>query len=154
MVVVMFAWQKLVDARGVKREVCDLREVVRTSGLSRQSILLPGYTTPFWQGFLLAGLVFVTVWKLIVLTVFPVLGDIQLFSVAGLMLYGFLFVFPGMLFGIEMARFGWRSPQHAIDAMIRVRLCPSCGYSLYECEPKPDGCTVCPECGAAWRLEP
>ena len=148
----MFAWQKLVDARGAKHEVCDLREVLRSSGNSRETVLLPGYTTPFWQGFLLAGLIFVTVWKLIVLTVFPILGDLHIDSVAGLLLYAFLFVFPGTLLGLEMSRYGWRSPQHAIDAMLRVRLCPSCGYSLYECESESDGCTVCPECGAAWRM--
>ena len=30
--------------------------------------------------------------------------------------------------------------------------CPTCGYSLRRLDPEPDGCTVCPECGAAWRL--
>lgn len=31
-------------------------------------------------------------------------------------------------------------------------LCPSCGYHLQGLAPDPDGCTICPECGAAWRL--
>lgn len=30
--------------------------------------------------------------------------------------------------------------------------CPSCGYDLRPQPAHPDGCTVCPECGAAWRL--
>lgn len=30
--------------------------------------------------------------------------------------------------------------------------CPACQYSLASLEPATDGCTVCPECGAAWRL--
>jgi hypothetical protein len=30
--------------------------------------------------------------------------------------------------------------------------CASCGYDLRSLTPAPDGCTVCPECGAAWRL--
>lgn len=30
--------------------------------------------------------------------------------------------------------------------------CASCGYDLREVHPSPDGCAVCPECGAAWRL--
>lgn len=31
-------------------------------------------------------------------------------------------------------------------------LCPSCVHSLKGLLPSGDGCTVCPECGAAWRL--
>lgn len=30
-------------------------------------------------------------------------------------------------------------------------LCGSCGYSLGSLSAQPDGCLVCPECGAAWR---
>jgi hypothetical protein len=38
-------------------------------------------------------------------------------------------------------------------AMTAVRrgLCGSCGYSLEALAPEPDGCLLCPECGAAWR---
>jgi hypothetical protein len=31
-------------------------------------------------------------------------------------------------------------------------LCYACGYDLADLHPEADGCTVCPECGAAWRL--
>jgi hypothetical protein len=30
--------------------------------------------------------------------------------------------------------------------------CPACMYSLAELPAESDGCTVCPECGGAWRL--
>ena len=30
--------------------------------------------------------------------------------------------------------------------------CASCGYSMVQLEPDGDGCTVCPECGSAWRI--
>ena len=30
--------------------------------------------------------------------------------------------------------------------------CGGCTFSLAGLNPEPDGCTVCPECGAAWRL--
>lgn len=36
--------------------------------------------------------------------------------------------------------------------VIRAHFCPSCSYRLRGVPPEPDGCTVCPECGAAWRL--
>ena len=35
---------------------------------------------------------------------------------------------------------------------LREGHCPACGYGLAEIEPEADGCRVCPECGAAWRL--
>lgn len=30
--------------------------------------------------------------------------------------------------------------------------CLVCAYPLAELESEPDGCTVCPECGAVWRI--
>lgn len=40
----------------------------------------------------------------------------------------------------------------AIVRCLRRRVCPSCGYPLPNVEPQEDGCTVCPECGAAWNV--
>lgn len=39
-----------------------------------------------------------------------------------------------------------------IEALLREGLCPSCGYEIKTVPPQADGCSVCPECGAAWRL--
>lgn len=36
--------------------------------------------------------------------------------------------------------------------LLEARLCASCGYSLSEIGPSPDGCRVCSECGSAWRI--
>lgn len=36
--------------------------------------------------------------------------------------------------------------------LLRMKECPSCRYHLDDLEPDPDGCTICPECGAAWRV--
>lgn len=33
------------------------------------------------------------------------------------------------------------------------RRCGACGYDLRQFEPAPDGCAVCPECGAAWHRD-
>lgn len=30
--------------------------------------------------------------------------------------------------------------------------CPACQYSLEAISPTLDGCTICPECGGAWRM--
>ena len=47
-------------------------------------------------------------------------------------------------------RLGVRRDQRRLRRLPSV--CGPCGYSLTGLAPDPDGCTVCPECGAAWRL--
>lgn len=38
--------------------------------------------------------------------------------------------------------------------MLRHRHCPHCGYDIHGLPAEePDGATVCPECGCAWRLD-
>ncbi len=37
-------------------------------------------------------------------------------------------------------------------AMLRVGVCPACLYEVEGVPREADGCVVCPECGAAWRL--
>jgi len=39
-----------------------------------------------------------------------------------------------------------------VGAFLAERRCPACGYDLAGAAPADDGCTVCPECGAAWKL--
>jgi hypothetical protein len=45
---------------------------------------------------------------------------------------------------------GWRRRVRA--AILAEHRCPSCSYPLGELAAEGDGCTVCPECGAAWRV--
>lgn len=48
-----------------------------------------------------------------------------------------------------------RSHRQEVARMVASeRYCASCGYSLREIDAAPDGCTVCPECGSAWRIDP
>ena len=44
------------------------------------------------------------------------------------------------------------SGRAAKRALLGAALCPSCSDDLWAVEPEPDGCRVCPTCGAAWRL--
>ncbi len=39
----------------------------------------------------------------------------------------------------------------AFTALLANDFCPGCGYGIGDIRPEHDGCTVCPECGAAWR---
>lgn len=46
---------------------------------------------------------------------------------------------------------GTRIHAGLIRCKVRYR-CPSCNYALGGLTLEPDGCTVCPECGSAWKL--
>ena len=75
-----------------------------------------------------------------------------------------LLVLPGLSYTPAMSGlpplivvvFIWSGRRYARGRYHRVILakqyCPSCGYRLVGARPEGDGCTVCPECGAAWRL--
>lgn len=43
---------------------------------------------------------------------------------------------------------------YALHHLPALLICPACGHSLRGLSPEPDGCTACPECGAAWRAAP
>lgn len=45
-----------------------------------------------------------------------------------------------------------RFAQHITTAALDTQRCPQCLYHLHDLIAEPDGCTSCPECGAAWRL--
>jgi hypothetical protein len=47
----------------------------------------------------------------------------------------------------------WRS-RAIIDHLLSKHRCPACAFDLRGLTADPDGCTICPECGAAWRLPP
>jgi len=43
--------------------------------------------------------------------------------------------------------------RRAIRACVRFGHCSACAYEIRGLPAAPDGCTVCPECGAAWRVD-
>jgi len=45
-----------------------------------------------------------------------------------------------------------RCQRGAVTQLRGLRKCLSCGYELRGLTPAEDGCVVCPECSAAWRL--
>lgn len=64
----------------------------------------------------------------------------------------------GMSICLLMVRAHWhrRKWTHHPDGLITPSLirdtCPGCDYPLAAAVPEPDGCSLCPECGAAWNL--
>lgn len=49
----------------------------------------------------------------------------------------------------------WLAPMPKINAtlLLVAGRCPQCAYVLEDLKSEPDGCIVCPECGAAWKAE-
>jgi hypothetical protein len=44
------------------------------------------------------------------------------------------------------------TPQGMKDALLAAGRCPSCAYRIDQLPIQNDGCTICPECAAAWVL--
>lgn len=53
------------------------------------------------------------------------------------------------MWAIEHALARWRLK----GALVSAGYCACCLTSMRDQSPQSDGCTVCPECGAAWRLD-
>lgn len=69
-------------------------------------------------------------------------------------------VMPALASGVMVSVFVYRSRRavrriapRIIDAFLFEGRCPGCGYVLDGTQIEPDGCRVCPECGAAWKAE-
>jgi hypothetical protein len=68
-----------------------------------------------------------------------------------------IMVGPVVVFIVFMmwhARRVWpfEGPRALVRGLVGEGLCPSCTYSIEGLTPEGDGCVVCPECGAAWRV--
>lgn len=55
-----------------------------------------------------------------------------------------------VVIGAIALRANW--PSRLIRLRLRQGDCGACGYYLGDLPPEMDGCTPCPECGAAWRV--
>ncbi len=54
------------------------------------------------------------------------------------------------IIAVPLTRWYWNPV--IVSAVLHEGHCGSCGYALPEGATASDGCTVCPECGAAWKL--
>jgi hypothetical protein len=71
----------------------------------------------------------------------------------GLAFVWFILPWAGLVLLAEYQYLGpKRVANEAIKNCLEERTCPACLYSLVDLKPAPDGCVLCPECGAAWRL--
>ena len=156
----MTRWHKLTDARGAKRKQCFINQAIKASRLTRKELLRPKESGSFWKMLFLTGaLAFVLCILFLIYTLsMLLLMNPTPSSVASFVVIEFLmaifasFLFTGSVCGYMHNKIMWRSRESAIRAMTRSGLCPSCGYEIRQIPPESDGCVVCPECNAAWKL--
>lgn len=70
----------------------------------------------------------------------------QIVAAAGIFAFVFLYATPAL--GYINAK----HPKLLRRAILARKHCLWCKYDISSLEAASDGCTVCPECGAAWRL--
>ncbi len=58
---------------------------------------------------------------------------------------------PGLVAAMVVA--AWSQRRFGPAARLGRGLCGGCGYDLHALVEQEDGCRICPECGAAWRLK-
>jgi hypothetical protein len=68
-------------------------------------------------------------------------------------LTGVLYVGSALMLFVLGALYAARFQEAQRRALIRRGYCPACCYRIGGVPAQPDGCVVCPECGAAWRRD-
>jgi hypothetical protein len=127
------------DSRGTLRKI--VRPAQLGAGLARHMISMAAQSAAaFW--FLLISSILCSIPFAIAAE--ESTADRLLITFLGLLAYG----------ALASAFLGgrWLFLRRGVRLLLRDRLCPACGYRLSGIAPADDGCTVCPECGAAWRF--
>jgi hypothetical protein len=128
-------------------ELTDEKEQALDRALDELSALQNTVQIRWWQGVIVIApmLLFVL---LVVLWRELVLDNLLWFLIPAL-------IVPGLLMAPVLKR-NCDSSSNRLPTrrLVEAGMCGQCGYSLVEIAEEPDGCTVCPECGAAWRRDP
>ena len=153
----------VMDGRGSPRKVDTIYRALKETGVERSVLIKKGDTKSFVASFLICWVVFYVVGHLIyvALNLFILMALNQPAgppSSYSLPIFSSLVDFVGFslwmaIMALIQSRIFWRSDEHGMRAILRIGRCPSCLYELDGVPAEPDGCTVCPECGAAWRVE-
>ena len=151
MVAMMTRWDKLKDDRGEPSDICSIRNAIKESGYAKEFLIRRDETGRFWSTALILGFIFASIMHLF-FWIWINKGAGPFVTPMSTGIFVFQFVFYGGSMGVMTKLYGWRSSSHAKSAMLRAGLCPGCGYQIHDVHPEEDGCSVCPECGGAWRV--
>lgn len=117
---------------------------VRIFGEAQEMQLSPQFVFP-----MLIGLAGIIAWGGLWIVIAPLLTpSIPLPPLVKGALIGLV---PFAPFPLFMMFFIHRGRQRIARIVSRHGFCASCGYALSNIPAAADGCTVCPECGSAWR---
>lgn len=141
-------WNTFEDDRGIRRSVCLVSDSDKISELTDSHIHRKDRLGRFLPTFVWSNVFF----TLIVLSILISKQIDQEISWLYVVLFCVLSVVLSTALGMIAKGQGWRSFALGKETSLAVGCCPSCGYSISEISPQDDGCTICPECGAAWRL--
>ncbi len=142
-----------IDARGVRRELRALERVLRNEGgtgslqsdsIAREMRLSLKQAGAGVQLLMIASYCVFLLGALILIVILDPAKLIATAMVCGAGIIATLFTF---YFKLQMI-----NPERLVRLMLEHRQCPACDYNLRSLPMEHDGCTVCPECGAAWRM--
>lgn len=76
-------------------------------------------------------------------------------NIGGVIIVAFLFLLLFSIGGLLAPSIRDEKQRHLVhfQHLRLIRCCAACEYPLGSVAVDEDGCTVCPECGAAWKLE-
>lgn len=141
---------RLEDDRGRRWKPCDITRASKESGINWFLIAPPTHRPELLRSVALMGVLFTALMIPVQLLIAWVRSGDPGFGIQLMLTPLYLLCF-GLPMGYLLSQRGWRSTDHARDAMLGYDLCPHCAHGLRGIPPEPDGCVVCPECGAAWK---
>ncbi|MCC5821810.1 MAG: hypothetical protein LAT64_00820 [Phycisphaerales bacterium] len=141
------------DDRGRRWKPCDIVKASKESGIDRFLIAPPTHRPDVLRAAAGMGVLFAAMMLPVQSAISYLQSGDPAFGI-GLILTPIYLIGFGLPMGYLVSQRNWRSTAHARDAMLGFVLCPSCAHGIGRIPPAPDGCVICPECGAAWRAGP
>jgi hypothetical protein len=140
---------KITDDRGRKWTLCSIAEVWEAVPEERQEALVMADLGSTFK----AIAVIVAVFAMVLGVTVVVTRGWGSLSAYGVLVWPLAIALPiATVSLLQWKHHGGRRAQRAVALLAALRRCAACGYDLSVIIPEPDGCRLCPECGAAWRL--
>lgn len=142
--------ERIRDARGravpaframVASRVNQLPDDARRNAWATADAAMQGQTSNTWP------LAIFMLLLLIGLAIPEILTDLGLRSYTR----GVLVAYVPLAWIVWWRTYRWLTTLGCLRALVSAGFCGSCGYSIAGISAQSDGCTICPECGAAWR---
>ena len=143
---------KLKDARGEPRSLITHAKAVR-AGADHDRLCAVGAVSTRLRCTLESGLLIFGAGYVPPLLLWLIIegGTLREFGSGLLVAVGISSLF-GILMGVLMAPRSRGRRILAQGGLLSQGICPHCAHGISGIPPEPDGCTVCPECGAAWQV--